>query len=93
VGTVTTLDDSAVVKSGRTKVLQAVAEEDGQTGSEVLEKVSLSQPYVSSTLSDLVEEGLLEREVSSDDGRKKEYTITEEGLALLDVLDGIYAEA
>lgn len=89
----TALEDSAVVKGGRTKVLKAVSEEDGQTGSEVLEKVSLSQPYVSSTLSDLAEEGLLEREVSSDDGRKKEYTITEEGQALLDVLDGIYTDS
>ena len=87
-------DDSAVVVGGRTKVLDAAAEEDGQTMTEILDRVSLSQPYVSTTLSKLADEGLLRKEDSSlGDGRKKQYTITEQGQEFLDVLYGIYGEA
>lgn len=88
----TALDDSAVVKGGRTKVLAAAAEEDGQTVSEILERVPLTRQYVSTTLNELADEGLLEHEDSSEDARKKEYAVTEDGQALLAVLNGIYAE-
>jgi len=90
---VTAPNDSAIVKGGRAKVLEAAAEEDGQTESEVLDRLSSSQPYVSRTLNKLANEGLLEREVSGEDSRKKQYTVTEDGQALLDVLNGIYTEA
>ncbi|MCY4730465.1 MarR family transcriptional regulator [Natronomonas gomsonensis] len=89
----TDIGDSSVVRGGRAEILSAVAEEDRQSVSSVLDRVSLSRQYVSSTLQRLEDEGLVEKERSDDDKREKLYSITSEGQALIDVLDGIYAEA
>jgi len=90
---VTAPSDSAIVKGGRTKVLAQVGDEDGQTVSEILSFSPFTRQYVSRTLNTLDDEGLVESECFSEDARKKQYTITEQGQQLLDVLDGIYTEA
>lgn len=89
----TSREDSALLKGGRTKVLVQAAERDSQTVSEILNQLPFTRQYVSNVLNELADEGLLEKEYSIEDGRKKQYTVTEEGQALLDVLDGIYAGA
>ena len=88
----TGIDDSSVVKGGSTKVLQAVAEEDQQTGTEILSRLPFTQTYVSETLQRLEDEGLVESWKSTEDKRNKIYTVTEEGAEFLDVVKGIYGE-
>jgi DNA-binding MarR family transcriptional regulator len=90
---VTGVDDSSVVKGGRTKVLKAVSEGSEKTGKEVLSKVPFSQNYVSETLQRLEDEGLVESRRSSQDKRNKIYKLTEQGREFLKVVNGIYSGA
>jgi DNA-binding MarR family transcriptional regulator len=90
---VTALDDSSVVKGGRTKVLEAAAEEKEQTVSEILSRLPFSQQYVSQSLQRLENDGLVKSRESSEDKRNRIYMVTEKGRDFLDVVNGIYAEA
>ncbi|MFB1064794.1 MarR family winged helix-turn-helix transcriptional regulator [Natrinema sp. H-ect4] len=89
----TGLDDSSVVKGGCTKVLEAAAEEEQQTVSEILSRLPFSQQYVSQSLQRLENDGLVKSRESSEDRRNRIYRVTEEGWDFLDVVNGIYAEA
>jgi len=68
------------------RVLAAVADAEGRTSSQVVALTPMDKGIVSRAVASLVQQGLLRREASEQDGRKAHLHMTREGRALYDAI-------
>ena len=72
---------------GQESVLKALADQDGQTMSQLAQILSVQPPTVTKMITRLAAQGLVRRAASETDGRLARVHLTEEGIARIQDVD------
>ena len=76
--------------AGQESVLKALADEDGQTMSQLAEALGVQPPTVTKMVNRLSAQGLVRRQASDTDGRMARVHLTELGVARVEEVDKVW---